>query len=839
MLRRAPWRPLALPVVLLALPVIPAAAQSAGAGEEAAQMAARPTVHMVGNAHIDAAWLWRMSETHDEVMRTFRSALDRMNEYPEFRFTQSQAVFFDWVEGYDPTMLGEIRRRVEEGRWNLVGGWWVEPDCNVPNGESFVRQALLGQQYYQSRFGRTATVGCLPDSFGHIGTLPQILAKSGCDCFVFSRPGREEKPGSPDLFWWEAPDGSRVLGIRLVQHYCTSGEAEGMPERILQAPREYPAALGEAVCFYGVGNHGGGPTKANIEAILATRQRPDAPGIIFSTPDAFAAAVMASPRAADLPVVRDDLQHHARGCYSALAWIKDTNCELELLLREAETFATCAAALGGSYPAVPLHQAWQAVLFNQFHDVLAGTSIPSVYEDSAVMYEGARAAGAAAREQGLAVVAGQVDTSGAPRSVVVLNPCLGERIGPVEVELPRGAGLATADGNAVPVQRLGEGRTLFAARVPGLGYRAYHVVRGGAPPVPAELKARSPVLENDWWRLEVSRETGGIARLTDKEQGCEVFRSGGGAIPIVIEDPTDTWGHSIVSMREEAARPTSAEVEAVERGPVRAVIRSTAKVAGSIVTQEFTLYADSPAIDVRCTVDWQERRRALKLAFPVNLRDTVSTYGIPFGSIVREQTGNEEPGQMWLDLSAGSEGDGRPYGLSLLTVAKYGFDVLDGEARVTILRSPPYAFHDPRPFDPNEQYDWQDQGLHEFRYGLLPRVGSWQEARTPQRAWELHLPLVAVLEAAHAGSLGAEGSFVEVNAASVALSAVKRAEGSDDVVVRLYETEGRAAKLKVTLRLGRRKATWSGAIGAAEIKTLRFPADGGAACEVDLLEREG
>ncbi len=798
---------------------------------------AEPTVHMVGNAHIDAAWLWRMSETHDVVWRTFRSALDRMNEYPAFCFTQSQVVFYRWMEQFDPVMLGEIGKRVQEGRWNLVGGWWVEPDANVPSGESFVRQALLGQRYFQSRFGRVATVGFLPDSFGHIATLPQILARSGGNCFVFSRPGRQEKPGSPDLFWWQSPDGSRVLGIRLVQHYCTSGEAAGMQERILEAACEYPEAVNHAICFYGVGDHGGGPTKENIEAIISAGERKDAPRILFSTPDAFTEAVLATEAAAGLPLLRDELQHHARGCYSVLTWIKQTNRELELLMMQAEAFSAFAAALGSaSYPHVAFQEAWEAILFNQFHDVLAGTSIPEVYDDSAIMYDGARQTAAAALHDALGALAQLTDTRGGDAALVVFNPYLVARIGPVEVGLPEGATLANAHGELIPLQRLNTGRALFVAEVPGLGYQSYQVKSAESPLPRRELKVHGITLENEWWRLEASPHTGGLARLLDKRNNREVFRDEGGAIPIVIDDPTDTWGHTIIAMRDEGARPEHAEVTIIEEGPVRATIRTEATAANSAITQQFAVYADTPAIEVRCTVDWREQRRALKLAFPVNVAESVSTYGIPFGSIVRDQTGNEEPGQMWLDVAGRTE-DGRQYGLSILTVAKYGYDVLNAEARVTILRSPPYAFHDPRPFDPTEDHRFIDQGLHTWRYGLLPHAASWQEAGTVQRAWELALPLLAVPQPAHDGPLGAQGTLVEVSTDHVALSAVKRAEESDDVVVRLYETDRRAGNLEVSVRLRDGKVKWSGQLGAAEIKTLRFPAYGRPPFETDLLER--
>ena len=281
--------------------------------------AARPaatadrTVHLVGHAHLDPVWLWPWQEGYQEARATFRSALDRMNEYPDFVFTCDQIVLLSWVEECDPDLSAEIAARVAEGRWVHVGGWWVEPDCNMPGPESFVRQGLYGQRYLQSRFGRTATVGMNADPFGHHAMLPQILRGQGLDSYTFLRPGPHEGDLEPSTFWWEAPDGSRVLAYRIPHEYGSAGGAvDGQLERSIAAAR---GTGDQIMVFYGVGNHGGGPTRANLDSIRRFDRMGSFGRLRLSSPRDYLDAVLARVEAGrELPVRRDDLQHHAPGC---------------------------------------------------------------------------------------------------------------------------------------------------------------------------------------------------------------------------------------------------------------------------------------------------------------------------------------------------------------------------------------------------------------------------------------------------------------------------------------------------------------------------------------------
>ena len=336
-------------------------------------------LHMIGNAHIDPVWLWQWPEGYQEVRATFQSAIDRMDEYPDFVFTCDSSLFFEWVEESDPALFERIKARIADGRFQVVGGWWVEPDCNIPGGESLVRQALYGQRYLREKFGIVATTGANLDSFGHSAAIPQILAKSGIDSYVFLRPGPEEKALESPIFWWESPDGSRVLAYRIPHEYCAPKDDLG--EHVEKALASLPDGDEEYAVFYGVGNHGGGPTKSNLDQIARLNEEGDGPRLELSSLRRFFDGLARENGA--YPTIRGELQHHAPGCYTTHSGIKRWNRRAENLLATAEKWSAVADSLGlRPYPHGELTRAWKLLLFNQFHDTLAGTSIEPAYEDA-------------------------------------------------------------------------------------------------------------------------------------------------------------------------------------------------------------------------------------------------------------------------------------------------------------------------------------------------------------------------------------------------------------------------------------------------------------------------
>jgi len=843
------------------------------------------TFTLAGHAHLDPVWLWDRQEGCEAVKATFRSALDRIRENPDLVFVQSSAAQYQWMEIH-PDLMAEIQAAVASGQWEPVGGWWVEPDVNVPSGESLARQGLYGQRYFQRAFGQRARVAFLPDSFGHPPTLPQIFRLSGLEYFVFWRPHPHELELPSNLFWWEGPDGTRILSARIETYNSNPNQ---VVDSLTAAIDWRPADAPEWLVVFGVGNHGGGPTKKAIANLRELMASPDWPTLRLGRVDGF------FDRAAgrEHPVYKGPLQYTFRGCYTSHAGVKRWNREAESALAGAEKWSTVATRFGLPYPAEPLARAWQHLLFNQFHDILAGTSIPRAYED--VRRELGEAIGTARRATHAAMqaIAHHIDTrsgdhpveeamrrvrtgpgnavadlgDGVP--VVVFNPSPWPRREVIDVELNdwhidelqvqddqnRPVVHQFAEGEAGPPRK----RVAFLADVPPLGYRLYRIVdRPPALPGPdaLPLAADERVMENHWWRLELEPRTGALRSLRDRRLDRELL-AGAGAQLLVIDDPTNAWGKG-AHFRHLAGVFGEPEVQLIENGPVRATWRITLRWGRSTARQEITLYRESPAIHGRLEVDWHEEYRFLKLAFPFALEEARLTCSVPFGFVERPAAGQEEPIQQWVDVTGFLAGEARTteanwagqgdaggaacdraarrlaYGVALLNDGKYGADALGGELRLSILRSPIHGGgdRDARPLRPADRH--LDQGVHVCRWALLPHAGDWRDAGVVQAAQDFNEPLTFVREYAHPGSLPKAQSFLSVDPPDgAAATALKRAEEGDDWVLRLYEPCGRAARVRVRIPL--LGADFPVALGPCQIKTLRIGPDG-AVQEVNLLE---
>lgn len=828
-------------------------------------------LYMIGNAHLDPVWLWPWQEGYQEARATFWSAIHRMDEYEDFVFTCDQIVLLSWVEESDPELFARIRERVAEGRWVNAGGWWVEPDCNMPSGESFARQGLYGQRYLQSRFGKTATVGMNVDPFGHNVMLPQILRLQGMDSYCFLRPGPHETEMPSTAFWWEAPDGSRVLGYRIPFEYGSGpGDISYQTEKSIG---QLDRSLTDVMVFYGVGNHGGGPTKANIESIYRFDRMGSFGRMTMSSPREYfdeLAARLGPEGMAALPVWKDDLQHHAPGCYSAHSGIKLWQRKAQAALLSAERWAAVVCLQDGlDYPREELGHAWKQVLFNQFHDILPGSAIEPSYDDARDQLGEAIAIAKRIITRSHNVIARQIGIPLDPETqpVLVFNPHPWPVTTDIEMQYgaqPTGVHVVDADGRQTPSQRTqstattsdkGRGAIVFQAELPAFGYRLYSMRSGAAPAgtewsgrVPGELRATETVLENAKLRIELDPATGWLSSLLDKRSGADLVKGAIGEHTQICDDPTDTWGHRVVSYNWPGAAMRTDRIVLRETGPLRARLRVERSWGRSTMVEEFILGHDSDQLEVRVTIDWREKAHLLKLRFPVALDEPAGTYEIPYGTLERPVDGAEEPGQSWVDLS-GTAG-GAAAGLAVVNNAKHGYDVSpagdrDGAAispsiGITAVRSPVYSWHDPRLLDPQGFYSFQDQGVQTFSYLLVPHEGDWRAADLARRAAELGSRPRAMLESFHDGVLPAEASYAADEGGQVMITAIKGSEdaapdGGADLIVRAVETTGRAATARLELPLVDRVI--EAEFGPSQLRTWRVPRDPAQpVVEVDLVE---
>lgn len=815
------------------------------------------TIRLIGNAHLDPIWLWRWQEGCAEVLQTFRSALDRLKEYDDFIFTCSSAAYYKWVEDIDPAMFEEIRIMIKKGRWVPVNGWWVQPDCNMPSGESFARQALYSQLYYYEKFGVTCKTGYNVDSFGHNGMIPQLLKKGGMDFYVFQRPSMHENADIPEnLFLWDSADGSRVLTYRIPDGYGSSGK-EHLEKRIEEMNKRAEETGHGMMLFYGIGNHGGGPSKGDIEYLKANLEREGYNDLEFSSPDGYFEDIL--NEFLDLPSWSDDLQHHASGCYSATSLMKALNRKAENALAAAEKWDTVSSIVAESKPCTAdFEKAWQKVCFNQFHDIMCGCSIAEAYED--VKESEGYALNIASETYNNAVlrIARKTDTwidgvsdpvfeerhfsgmdNGFPRPVVVFNPHSYEVEIPVRVHHPS-KGVTDSEGTEVLFQNVRASRsndnhldTLFMAKVPSLGYATYWLEFDSEARAPKELSGElNFFMENEFMTVELDSQTGYIKSLVDKNTGVEYAGENFLAIPTVInDDKTDTWAHNVFKFHEVKGLMELVSIERVENGALRSVVRTKHKFGDSYLTQDFILAKGQKTLRVDCKAMWQEKFTMLKFAFPTGGNDAVSTYEIPCGFIKRLCNGEEEPALNWADLTVTK--DGKRVGISVISDSKYSYDCPSAELRLTALRNVIFADH--YSDRPAADFNFTDEGLNRFSYGVYLHSGEAETSDVVKQAHTFNNNVVAVPESYHKGELPANDSYMYTNLDNVIITALKRCEdGSGDLIVRLYETKGIESSRGYIMSKLFDNGFWFD-IGKHEIKTFRIDRETNVT-EVNFLE---
>ena len=680
------------------------------------------TVHLIGNAHLDPVWLWRWPAGIGEALATCRSAVDRIEETPEFVFTRSDQWLYEQIELLDPELFARIEHYVRLGRWQIVGGWYIQPDCNLPTAESFRKHMELGKVYFQDKFGVDITVGYNVDSFGHNAMLPSFLAEAGYDSYVMMRPMEHEKTLPSALFRWQAPDGAEVLVWRIPRAY-TCWETD-LTEHIQASLAVADPEVGHVMCFYGVGDHGGGPTKQQIAWLLEHQDSFEDARLEFSHPRAFFAAVR--PFSQALPVVQDELQFHAIGCYSVVHDLKTQMRRAEHGLIRTQIAREMFPADAPAHAGDQLCAAWKKVLFNQFHDIYAGTSLAQSYDD--------------ARDQ-LGAACDTADTilyhtlfrsmrelpADEQQRIVVFNPSDAPYSGYVEHEPWLGWGafggwLADNDGDLVPhqmiqhdsVTRSEKRRIVWRAEIPAQSWQAYYLCSGEPPEeIMTDLEASSGSIANGHWRLTAG-EGESLLRIAHTSDGTSLLDEDGLRV-VVQEDSSDTWSHRIDGYHEPVTgcfQVTDAFIE--EEGPIRTVLRVRARFDASNLVLWASLYRDDPRIELRLWLDWRQRLQISKFCLPLSSGVLERSDGIPDSTLSRPQNGQEFP--LHDVTSIGTE-DGRT--LSIAAPDCFGIDGTGDAVRLTLLRSPAYAWHDPAELDPDASYRYTDQGEHLFRFSML------------------------------------------------------------------------------------------------------------------------
>lgn len=790
------------------------------------------TVRCIGHTHIDVAWLWQLRHTREKAARSFSTVLRLMEQFPDYVFLQTQPQLYEYIEHDYPEIFAGIKERVKEGRWEAGGAMWLESDCNIPSGESLVRQLLYGMRYFEKTFDASCEYLWLPDVFGYSWALPQILQKSGLKYFMTTKISWNVYNRFPhDTFYWRGIDGTEIM-----THFITTPDPDLADSTFTRFytynGQVVPATLAgiwnnyrnkeindqELLLSYGWGDGGGGPTRTMLEMRRRLEQMPGMPKATTGRADEYFRKLGETVANTDRYVHRWDgelyLELH-RGTYTSQGYVKRMNRRMEFLLRDAEIVAAAGTALAGfaSYPSQQIYDSWKIVLRNQFHDILPGSSITAVYEDCRVEYAEAEQLAQSALTDSMSRFGSFVAADGRPGWLVFNSlPWTRSEL----VQLPwenRFAGKSWVDaaGNVVASERIsgladGDRLQLYVKDIPAMGYttvrleEAAQTVELSAPVIVfGERSASTPFYEIEW------NEAGQLTRLFDKRSGREVIAAGETANRFDVHEDKpvyhDNWEIDIFYY-DKVQHVTDVKVmDVVENGPLRAVVHFSWQYGNTLIKQNMILYVNDPRIDFSTWVDWQERETLLKVAFPVDVRATAATYEIQFGHVQRPTHWNtswdyarfETCAHKWVDLSE------RGFGVSMMNDCKYGHDIRDNVMRITLLKSS------------NKPDPECDKGEHIFTYSLLPHNGDWFAAGTVQQAHRLNVPVLAaalpeagrgVEQTPAAGGAIVSGgsaertlpqslSLIGVSSDHIMIDTVKKAEDSDAWIVRCYEYAGK------------------------------------------------
>lgn len=736
-----------------------------------------PTLFAFGHAHLDVAWLWPLQETERKVARTFGNQLKLMEEYPEYRFLNSQPHLYRMVKNLYPELYRRIKAAVKKGSLVAEGGMWVEADTNISGGEALIRQFIHGMRFFREEFGVENEMLWLPDVFGYSGALPQIMRGCGINYFGTAKIYWTYNGGVPfphSTFTWRGIDGSEVL-VNLLQGYGVQTYPGNMIGQ--WKGRRTRDGISTLPVAFGWGDGGGGANRTHLELLSRQKDIEGVPRVRMASPVEFYRD-QEERGVPDTTYVGELYFQAHRGTYTSQARTKKGNRDCELALREAELWGCAARALTGmTFTPAELDEPWKVVLLNQFHDVLPGSSISRVYQEAEAAYDGVRAAAAKVTHRS------QAKLASGTRGVTVFNSLSWER--DTVVALPSGvSGLATADGTPVAVQKVGK-KTIARVTVPSCGWTTLQPSR--KKPFTSMVTATAHSLENELIKVTLNH-SGEITGILDKETGEELTDGVCNRLAMYKDVPSwfDAWDIDSMYKETPVALSRKATVTAVSEGPVAGVVRVERTVNNSSFTQNIVLRAGSRRVDFETVVDWQEGHKLLKVCFPVAVHASEAIHEIQFGHIRRPNHASspfdedrfEVSNHKWTALAEEN------HGCAVLNNCKYGVNVVDNSINLTLLKSP---------LAPDAT---ADRGEQRFTYSFYAWNGSFGECGLVREGYDLNVPVAAVKGA------GGEQSLLSVDAPNVVIETVKPAEdGSRDIVVRLYESKRSATRCRLSWSL--------------------------------------
>jgi len=829
-------------------------------------------IHLICNAHLDPVWKWEWEEGLTEALSTFETAVELLEEDPDLIFNHNESILYQWVLEYRPDLFRRIQDLVASGRWQIAGGWYLQPDCNLPEGECFIRQILVGRQFFRKHFGIEPEVAYNFDAFGHHGNLPQMLQKTGYRAYVHFRPDSNDLQLPGDLYTWKGIDGSPITAYRPPMVWYGTDDREELRQRVEASARGEFGAGRPVGVFWGMGDHGGGATRGDLEEIRCLQKQVGS--LRHSTTEALLRDFEAAGMAAEAPVWEGDLQRVFTGCYTSVSATKRSNRRSEALVQMAERQATLAWwFLDHPYPGQKLAGIWEDVLFNQFHDILPGSSTRKAMEGT---YEIAGRAMKEAREMilesQLALMARKQRRE--PLTVVVFNPHPRPVHWPVDLEYMVGhrpiltrsvrSRVTDAGGGNVPCQEEMPGavttrfdwrkRVVFEAALPAMGSAEFQIHldthEPERPPGPVSGGETGLQWENEWVRFILDGRTGLVQALSRKPDGRSLLKRPGGELA-VFEDGGDAWGTDRRSYDRLAgvfrlATPSEAAeltgqtgleavdpVRIIEEGDVRTVIESLFVFGRSTASIRYFLYRNRPDLEAEVRVIWNQPNYQLKWIWPTRLCGETYRAEIPYGDIRRRQGGGEQTHLRWLALE---DPGGEAFGLC--GIGPSGHDVREGEARVTLLRSAIYCHATTHPLRERIFHDFMDLGESRFRFGLLPGMAASIGGAMVHLTERLTLPPAALvhypLGISESEGIPSGQALISLEGEGLELGAMKRSEDGHDLIVRIVERGGR--KTTGSLSISGIASPYRLWLSPYEIRTLRISRSG-AFYECDLLER--